>query len=117
MKSLSWVVDRKVWIGGLAGFITALVVYLASRFGLEIPLGFIAAMPVVINSAIAYLVPQAVRDVVSRVNNKIVELATEDPENPTTAVVVPAAVVSSHKAMSAAISAGMKAINEERMKL
>ena len=81
-----WFPDQKVLAGGLGGVTAWGVVLLLTQFGVTVPPGLEATIPLFVALAVKYLVPASDADIIKRVNDRIVAMASADPENPTTAV-------------------------------
>lgn len=92
--------DRKVYVGGLAGVLTWLILSVAQHLLGFDPQAFLNSVigpgapdvQLIVTGAITLLVAHfttpSIQDVVAHVNNAVVKLANADPANPTTAVVV-----------------------------
>jgi hypothetical protein len=90
--NVTWPPDRKFIAGGIGAAVSWLVVYAAGYFGWVVPTEIQTAIPGVVAMALVYWVPPSMYDVVKRVNNLVVAMATRDMSNPTRAVPVPANV-------------------------
>lgn len=82
---MTWLPDRKVWAGGLAGLVTWGVSLAAQRYlGVTLPPDLVAMIVGGVTTGVAYLVPPSVKDIVKRLNDGIVQMAADDPNIPVT---------------------------------
>lgn len=94
-----WPLDRKVVAGGVGGILAyAILMAVRWRTGLDLNLlvaGILpgvdlqSALALAIGTIVAQVTPPSLKDVLDRINNRMVEIATADPDNPTTAKIVP----------------------------
>lgn len=89
--SRSWAPGRGVLSGGVAGFLSALIVVILHHLGLDVPIECQVFLPPIVGTFISYVVPPRVQDVLNRLNDQIVVLAAVTPDVPVTegTVVVP----------------------------
>lgn len=90
----TWLPDRKFLAGGIAGVMTWLIITLANRYGLEIPQDVQNGITGFIAMALVYLVPSSKKDIIRRIDDKLIILARNDPESAASAPNTPAAVAS-----------------------
>lgn len=77
--------DRKVWAGGLAGLVTWGVTIAAQQFlGIAIPPDLVGMLVGGVTTAVAYIVPPTVRDIIKRLDDGLVAMAADDPSIPVT---------------------------------
>lgn len=102
---LKWPPDKKIWAGGTTFILSWIILSIAAHFGVDpqptvdaittvmgVPhLDALAALAGIIGFAFAHFTTPSTQDVVQHVTNEIVQIATAEPGNKTTAVVVPEA--------------------------
>lgn len=76
--------DRKVVAGGLAGIITWALMLAAGHFGFALDASLQPAIASAVGTLIAYATPPSQRDVIKRLNDEIVAIAANDPTVPVT---------------------------------
>lgn len=84
----SYIPDRKVVAGGLAGILTWALMLVAGRYGIVIDAGMQPVLVSFVGTLIGYLVPPSRRDILKRIDDQIVAIAAADPKvpvDPTTA--------------------------------
>lgn len=91
---MSWMPDRKFLAGGVAGVITWLIITLANRYGLEIPQDMQNGITGIIAMALVYMVPSSKKDIIRRIDDKLIVLARNDPDSAASPPNTPAAVAS-----------------------
>lgn len=107
---MNWWPDRKWFAGGIAGLVTlAITAAVRQFFGWDLPADIQSALATGASALLFWAVPPSKYDIVRRINNGLVKLATADPLNPTTAIIVPVAVSESPRATALAVSAGVEA--------
>lgn len=77
--SRSWLPDRNVLNGGIVGLVTWAILFVASYYGLDVPVSVQMAIPGVLAWAVTYLLPPSAKDVAKRLNDRIVALAAALP--------------------------------------
>lgn len=82
---MSWLPDRKVWAGGLAGFAAWLLVLAATRYGVPLDLQTASILVAAVGGGVSYLVPPSTRDIITRLNDGLVKMAQDDPSIPVSA--------------------------------
>lgn len=81
--TVSYMMDRKMWAGGLAGGVAMLLVwFVQARFGITIPTEMANAIVLGAAGAVGYIVPPSVKDIVKRIDGTIVEIVNKDPNIP-----------------------------------
>jgi hypothetical protein len=78
----SWVPDRKVLAGGIAGLLVWIVSIIAGRYGFVIDASMQPMLILGVTTLMAYVVPPSVNDVLKRLDNELVKHAQEDPNYP-----------------------------------
>lgn len=81
MNPVSWLPDRKVLAGGIAGILAWLLVFIGNKYGMGITPDVQSLLTGAIGWAVAYLVPSSVRDVINHLNDDIVQIAAADPNS------------------------------------
>ena len=77
--------DRKVWAGGLGGLLTWGITLAAQKYlGIPLPPEVVTMIVGGATTAVSYIVPPTVRDIVKRLNDDIVQVAANDPTIPVT---------------------------------
>lgn len=90
VSTVTWPPDRKIWAGGLAGLVTALVAYAAKKYlNFDIPEGVLAYIPIVVGYIVSYLVPPSIRDVIKRVDDTVIAIARASDDSPASPVAPP----------------------------
>lgn len=79
-----WFPDQKVLAGGLGGVTAWGIMLLLTQFGINVPPGLEAAIPVMVALVTKYLVPAADQDVIRRLNDDIVAMAAASKSIPVT---------------------------------
>lgn len=97
MKS-SWVPPRKVWAGGVAAILSWLIIHALATFanidvqGIAASLGItdpVTILSGLIGTAIAWVIPPSTSDVITHLNDVIINLAQRDPESNVSYVLPP----------------------------
>ncbi len=87
-----WIPDRKVLAAGISGVLAWLLLTLATpilnKYGIWPPPGTQEQLAGLIALLMAWLVPPADKDIVDRIDNRLVSMAQADKTNPTTTPVV-----------------------------
>lgn len=76
-----WLPDRKVLTGGVSAVLAFFVLAALAAAGLDLPAEYQTMLPVAIGYAISYLVPPGKRELIERIDDKLVELAANDPRS------------------------------------
>jgi len=91
---MNWMPDRKIAAGGLAGLAAFAITATAAHFGYDLqpmadaifpPPGTVSVLAVLtggIGALIAYVTPPADKDIVKRLNDRLVAMAQADPNIP-----------------------------------
>jgi hypothetical protein len=80
---MNYLPDRKVWAGGFSGIAAWFILMELAKYNITTPIDA-TTLSAGIAWIATYLIPPADRDIVKRVNDDIVEMARNDPANPTT---------------------------------
>lgn len=79
----TWIPDRKLWASGLTYVVAAIIVKSIEAYtGFDVPPFLEEWAPLGLAGSVAYLVPPSVQDVLRRLNDEIVTIASRDPKTP-----------------------------------
>lgn len=82
---MTWPPDRKVFAGGTASVVTWLILMLvnagATHFGWAVPDAVTTVVPLIVGYAFSYLIPPADRDIIKRIDDRLIILARNDRES------------------------------------
>ena len=77
-------IDRKVWAGGLAGVVTWALMLGLGAVGYPVPVEMQPLLVSLMGSAIGFLTPPSMHDIIKRLDNAAVQMAADDPAIPVT---------------------------------
>jgi hypothetical protein len=80
----SWVPDRKILAGGVAGVLAWGVSVALRHYGIELDANAQSILVAAIGGLISYVTPPSQQDVLRRLNDGIVQVAMDDPKIPVT---------------------------------
>ena len=73
--------DRKVWAGGIAGIVSWIILSIAARQGITLPVDQ-ATLAGIVGWVVSYFTPPSARDIMKRLNDDLVKAAQDDPKFP-----------------------------------
>lgn len=118
-----WLPDRKVYAGGIAGVLAFAILSVARHFGYDLQpmadtifgpgtINILAVLTGAITAGVSYVIPASERDIVNKLNNRIVALGLADPGVPVTqgGIAVEAKKVDAKAAVDAGPNPGTTAL-------
>lgn len=92
-----WLPDRKVYAGGIAGVLAFAILSIARHFGYDLQpiadsifgpgaINILAVLTGAFTAGVSYIIPPSERDIVNKLNNRIVALGLADPGVPVTPI-------------------------------